>query len=119
MGDVCMGGRVAEELIFGAENVTSGVSSDLMQATRMARAMVTKYGFSEEIGKVFHAGDAGEQQSSDGTRVKIDLEVKRLCDESYARATKTLKDSSKRHHMLAQALIEYETLTGDECRDIV
>ena len=117
--DVCMGGRVAEELIFGEENVTSGASSDLQQATNLARAMVTKYGFSDEIGKVFHAGAAGEQQSSDETRIKIDAEVKRITDESYTRATKTLKDNAKRHHMLAKALMEYETLTGDECRAIV
>lgn len=81
--------------------------------------MVTKYGFSTEIGKVFHAGDAGEQQSSDDTRIKIDAEVKRITDESYARATKTLKDNAKRHHLLAKALLEFETLTGDECRAIV
>lgn len=99
--------------------MTSGASSDLMQATNMARAMVTKYGFSDEIGKVYHAGGAGEEQSSGQTRVKIDNEVKRILDASYTRATKLLKENGKKHHMLAKALIEYETLTGDECRDIV
>ena len=117
--DVCMGGRVAEELIFGPDNVTSGASSDLYQATRIARAMVTKYGFSDSVGKVFHAGKNGEEQSSDETRIKIDAEVKRLLDDSYERATSMLRRHSAEHHRLSRALIEYETLTGKECQEIV
>ncbi|GMH88723.1 hypothetical protein TrVE_jg997 [Triparma verrucosa] len=119
MIDVAMGGRVAEELIFGPENITSGASSDLQQATRVARAMVTKYGFSREIGYVFHSGDNGEEQSSEATRIKIDEEVKKILDDSYARVTALLKDNAKQHKRLANALLEWETLTGDECRDIV
>jgi len=80
--DVCMGGRIAEELIFGPDNVTSGASSDIYQATSMARAMVTKYGMSDKIGKVFYDGDVGEHASQE-TRALIDAEVQRLTDESY------------------------------------
>ena len=84
--DVCMGGRIAEELIFGAENVTSGASSDIQQATRMARGLVTKYGFSDELGIVYYGGDVGQQDASAKTRSIIDDEVKRLTSEAYERA---------------------------------
>ena len=117
--DVCMGGRVAEELVFGAENITSGASSDLQQATRMARAMVTKYGFSKEVGYVFHAGEAGEEQSSEKTRILIDQEVKAILDASYARVTALVKENKAAHTRLANALLEWETLTGAECVAIV
>jgi ATP-dependent metalloprotease len=83
--DMCMGGRVAEELIFGEENVTSGASSDIQQATRTARDMVTKYGFSNAVGVVFYSGETGEQASG-ATRARIDEEVKKLTGESYERA---------------------------------
>lgn len=116
--DVAMGGRIAEELIFGKENVTSGASSDIMQATRMARAMVTKFGMSDKIGKVYHGGDVGEEASAQ-TRALIDSEVKRLTEEAYDRATELLKKHSKKHYLLAETLLEYETLTGDEVRDLV
>jgi ATP-dependent metalloprotease len=117
--DVAMGGRVAEELIFGAENVTSGASSDIFNATRTARAMVTKYGFSEEVGIVYHGGNTGEESASASTRAKIDAEVKNLTDSSYKRAKELLKKYSKEHQLLAETLLEYETLTGDEVRDII
>lgn len=117
--DVAMGGRVAEELIFGDENITSGASSDIMNATRTARAMVTKYGFSDEIGIVYHGGNTGEESASGATRAKIDSEVKRLTEASYKRAKDLLTKYSKEHHLLAETLLEYETLTGDEVRDII
>lgn len=117
--DVAMGGRVAEELIFGPENVTSGASSDIMSATRTARAMVTKLGYSEEVGIVFHGGNTGEESASGATRAKIDSEVKDLTEKSYLRAKDLLTKYSKEHHLLAETLLEYETLTGDEVRDIV
>ena len=117
--DVCMGGRVAEELIFGAENVTSGASSDIQQATRIARSMVTKFGFSEQVGIVYHGGDTGEEHASDETRASIDAEVKKLTDAAYARTKALLHKYSKKHKLLAETLLEYETLTGDEVRDLV
>eukprot|EP00957_Ditylum_brightwellii_P112146 8550604-Ditylum_brightwellii.AAC.1 len=85
--DVAMGGRVAEELIFGAENVTSGAMSDIKHATDIARAMVTKYGFSDEVGIVYHGGSTGEESASGSTRAKIDEEVKKLTEKAYERAS--------------------------------
>eukprot|EP00549_Striatella_unipunctata_P011073 CAMPEP_0118686302 /NCGR_PEP_ID=MMETSP0800-20121206/7736_1 /TAXON_ID=210618 ORGANISM="Striatella unipunctata, Strain CCMP2910" /NCGR_SAMPLE_ID=MMETSP0800 /ASSEMBLY_ACC=CAM_ASM_000638 /LENGTH=745 /DNA_ID=CAMNT_0006583329 /DNA_START=55 /DNA_END=2292 /DNA_ORIENTATION=- len=117
--DVAMGGRVAEELSFGRENVTSGAVSDIASATRLARAMVTKYGFSPEVGIVYHSGDTGEDSASASTRAKIDEEVKRLTDSSYERATNLLKKYAKEHELLAETLLEYETLTGDEVRELI
>ncbi len=117
--DVAMGGRVAEELIFGDENITSGAMSDIANATKTARAMVTKYGFSDEIGIVYHGGRTGEESASDATRAQIDAEVKKLSEDSYKRAKDLLKKYSKEHHLLAETLLEYETLTGDEVRDII
>ena len=85
--DVCMGGRVAEELVFGKDNITSGASSDILNATKTARAMVTKFGFSNEVGIVYHGGGTGEESASGKTRASIDEEVKRLTDQAYKRAT--------------------------------
>ena len=85
--DVCMGGRVAEELVFGKDNITSGASSDILNATKTARAMVTKFGFSNEVGIVYHGGGTGEESASGKTRASIDEEVKRLTDQAYERAT--------------------------------
>eukprot|EP00527_Entomoneis_sp_CCMP2396_P000240 CAMPEP_0198137096 /NCGR_PEP_ID=MMETSP1443-20131203/648_1 /TAXON_ID=186043 /ORGANISM="Entomoneis sp., Strain CCMP2396" /LENGTH=770 /DNA_ID=CAMNT_0043798427 /DNA_START=56 /DNA_END=2368 /DNA_ORIENTATION=- len=118
MMDVAMGGRVAEELVFGDDEVTSGASNDIMQATRIARAMVTKYGFSEEIGVVYHGGESGEDASSE-TRALVDSEVKKLTQAAYRRTKALLTKYASRHKLLAETLLEYETLTGDEVRDVV
>lgn len=114
MMDVAMGGRVAEELILGKEETTSGASSDIASATNIARNMVTKYGFSDEIGLVRYGGSTGQEHASEETRNKIDSEVKKLTDASYNRAKEILTKYSKQHHMLAQTLLEYETLTGEK-----
>jgi len=119
MMDVTMGGRVAEELIFGREETTSGAMSDIVQATRIARNMVTKYGFSDEIGLVNYGGQTGEEHASEETRNKIDAEVKKLTDASYKRAKDVLSKYHKQHHLLAKTLLEYETLTGEEVRDLI
>jgi len=113
--DVCMGGRVAEELIFGEDNVTSGAVSDIQQATRIARSMVTQYGFSDDVGIVFY----GREDASGKTRNQIDEEVKALTGAAYERARALLKKHAKEHTLLAETLLEYETLTGDEVRDLV
>ncbi len=110
--DVCMGGRVAEEIIFGEENVTSGASSDIRQATRLARAMVTRYGFSEKVGVVFHYLD--ENGTAAETRACIDAEVERITDSSYQRAKELLTKHKKEHKLLAECLLEFEMLTGEE-----
>ena len=119
MMDVAMGGRVAEELIFGREDTTSGAMSDILSATRIARNMVTKFGFSEEIGLVNYGGQTGEEHASELTRNKIDAEVKKLTDSSYKRAKDLLTKYQRQHHLLAKTLLEYETLTGDEVRELI
>ena len=121
---IMMGGRVAEELKFGKENITSGASSDIEQATKLARAMVTQWGFSDKLGRVAYGENQQEvflghsvSQSktvSEATAQTIDAEVRRLIDEAYEAATKILKKKKKDWEALSQGLLEYETLSGDE-----
>ena len=112
--DVCMGGRVAEEMIFGDDDVTSGASSDLQQATKIAHRMVTQFGMSDKVGKVF-VGD----ETSGATKGTIDAEVRRLTDESYARARALLAKHKDDLHTLAKHLIRYETLSGEEINTVL
>ncbi len=126
---IMMGGRVAEELVFGPENVTSGAQSDIEQATKLARAMVTRWGFSKELGlvayeenqdEVFLGLTMGRQRNvSEATAQKIDAEVRRILDEAYSTAKKILTEKRKDLEILAQGLLEYETLTGEEIRDLL
>ena len=121
---ILYGGRVAEELIFGKEKVTSGASSDIEQATRLARAMVTKWGYSEKLGMVSYGENQDEvflghsvsrtQNISEDTAKIIDAEVKRLTQDGYDEARSILTAKLEDLHTLARALLEYETLTGDE-----
>jgi cell division protease FtsH len=121
---ILMGGRVAEEIIFGKENVTSGAASDIEQATKLARAMVTRWGFSEELGVVAYGENQDEvflghsvartQNVSGETAKKIDAEVKRLVQEGHDEAKRILTERIEDLHTLAKALLEYETLSGDE-----
>ncbi len=126
---VAMGGRVAEELTFGKENITSGAAGDIQQATQMARAMVTRLGFSDELGTVMY-GDNQEEvflgmsmgrqtNISEATAQKIDAEVKRLISTAYEEARRILTEKRVEFERLAQALLEYETLTGDEIKDVI
>lgn len=113
--DICMGGRVAEELVYGEQNVTSGASSDIQQATNLAKAMVTRYGFSSKVGVVFideKAKHSGETQSF------IDDEVRELLTNSYARAKAVLEGHRKELDFIAQGLMEYESLSGHEIVEI-
>ncbi|KAA0075314.1 ATP-dependent zinc metalloprotease FtsH [Tardiphaga sp. P9-11] len=126
---IMMGGRVAEELIFGRNKVTSGASSDIEQATRLARMMVTRWGLSEELGtvsygenndEVFLGMQMGRQQAvSESTAQKIDSEVKRLVAEGYDEATKILTEKRGDLEALAKGLLEFETLSGDEINDLL
>tara|TARA_A100001011_G_C14029327_1_gene722867 strand:- start:154 stop:840 length:687 start_codon:yes stop_codon:yes gene_type:complete len=126
---VAMGGRIAEEIIFGHDKVTSGASSDIDMATKMAKNMVTKYGMSKELGplaygeneeEVFLGRSVTKQQNmSEDTAKKIDLEVKKIVDTGYERARKVLTDKIDDLHKLAKALLIYETLSGDEIRDLI
>ena len=126
---ILMGGRVAEELIFGREKVTSGAASDIEQATKLARAMVTRWGLSEELGRVSYGENQEEvflghsvarhQNVSEATAQKIDKEVRRLVDEGYAEAHRILTESADDLEALAQGLLEFETLSGDEITDLL
>ncbi|KAL6005949.1 ATP-dependent zinc metalloprotease FTSH 5, mitochondrial [Asimina triloba] len=117
--DVCMGGRVAEELIFGENEVTSGASNDLQQATSLARAMVTKYGMSEEVGVVSHNYDDNGKSMSTETRLIIEKEVRRFLESAYNNAKTILTTHSKELHALANALLEHETLTGSQIKSLL
>jgi cell division protease FtsH len=123
---MAMGGKVAEELKFGKENVTSGAASDIQQVSRIARAMVTRFGFSEELGNIDYANEQesflgpyqAPSQISPETQQKIDAEVRRIVDEGYELARRILTEHTEEWERLAQGLLEYETLTGDEIRRV-
>ncbi|MDB5503249.1 MAG: rane protease FtsH catalytic subunit [Tardiphaga sp.] len=126
---IMMGGRVAEELIFGRQKVTSGASSDIEQATRLARMMVTRWGLSEELGTVSYGENQDEvflgmsvsrtQNASEATVQKIDSEIRRLVEEGYNEATKILTEKRADLEALAKGLLEFETLSGDEIQDLL
>jgi cell division protease FtsH len=126
---VAMGGRIAEELIFGHDKVTSGASSDIDMATRMAKNMVTRYGMSKELGPLAYGENEEEvflgrsvtrqQNMSEETAKKVDSEVKKIVEAGYDRAKKVLTEKIDDLHKLAKALLVYETLTGDEIRDLM
>ncbi|MBN9480139.1 MAG: ATP-dependent zinc metalloprotease FtsH [Bordetella sp.] len=126
---IMAGGRVAEELIFGPESITSGASSDIEQATKLARAMVTRWGFSEKLGTVAYGENQEEvflghsvsrsQNVSEETARIIDEEVRRIVTEGWEEARRILTDKAGDHEKLSQALLEYETLSGDEIRDLL
>ncbi|QRM35181.1 ATP-dependent zinc metalloprotease FtsH [Microvirga sp. VF16] len=126
---IMMGGRIAEEMIFGKDKVTSGAQSDIEQATRLARMMVTKWGFSPELGtvaygenqdEVFLGMSMGRQQNiSEATAQKIDSEVRRLVEDGLNDARRILTEKAHELEALARGLLEYETLTGDEIRHLL
>lgn len=115
--DVAMGGRVAEELIFGMEQITTGARSDLQQATAIARHMVSECGMSESVGPIFIAMD--DQRPSQEIQRTIDAEVVRLLKEAYERVKALLKKHESDLHALASALLEQETLTAKEINKIL
>src|SRR4030088_3275682 len=127
---ICMGGRVSEEIIFGKEKITSGAQSDIEAATKLARAMVTRWGFSDELGtvmygdtnqyEVFRGYSIGRQQTvSEATAQKIDAEVRRLVEAGLAEATRIIIEKRQDLETLAKGLLEYETLTGEEIRELL
>ncbi len=125
---VSMGGRVAEEIIFGYDKVSSGASGDIQYATQLARDMVTQWGMSDELGPLQYHEPQGEtflgySQSqrvhmSDETAKKIDAEIRRIVDFGYDRAKTVLTDHQEQLHRVAQALLEFETLSGDEVKRV-
>ena len=124
-----MGGRIAEELIFGHDKVTSGASSDIQMATKLAKDMVTRFGMSDQLGPLTYGENEDEvflgrsitrhQQMSEETAKKIDIEIKRIVDEGYKKAKKILTEKIDDLHKLAKALLLYETLSGEEINDII
>uniref|UniRef100_A0A453EY45 AAA+ ATPase domain-containing protein n=1 Tax=Aegilops tauschii subsp. strangulata TaxID=200361 RepID=A0A453EY45_AEGTS len=117
--DVCMGGRVAEELIFGDSEVTSGASSDFEQATLMARAMVTQYGMSKQVGLVSYNYEEDGKTMSSETRLLIEEEVKNFLEKAYNNAKAILTKHNKELHALANALLEHETMSGTQIKNLL
>jgi cell division protease FtsH len=126
---VAMGGRVAEELIFGHEKVTSGASADIKMATKLSKAMATQFGMSDELGPLLYSDNEEEvflghsvaraQHVSEKTQELVDREVKRFVNEGYETAMAVCKGNLDDLHAIAKGLLEYETLTGDEIRDLL
>jgi cell division protease FtsH len=123
------GGRIAEELIFGADAVTTGASNDIERATGLARNMVTKWGLSERLGPLAYSEEDGEiflgrsvtqhKQVSDGTAHAIDEEIRSIIDNNYRRAKQILEERMDRLHSMAEALIKYETIDESQIKDIM
>lgn len=123
---VAMGGRVAEEIIFGHDKVTTGASSDIQMATSMARRMVTDWGMSEKLGPIHYGSDQEEvflghsvtqtKAMSDDTAAVVDAEVRALVEGGYDEARRILTEFDKELHDLAEGLLEYETLSGEEIK---
>ncbi len=126
---VAMGGRIAEEEVFGYEKVTSGASSDIKQATQLARAMVMQYGMSDKLGFLTYGDNEEEvflgrsvartQSMSEETQKLVDSEVKVIVDKSYKNAEKIIQDKRKDLDIIANGLLDYETLTGDEITNLL
>ena len=121
-----MGGKAAEELVFGPENVTNGAYSDIQHVTRLATAMVSQWGMSDKLGNINYTstqesflGSQSHFNASDESREIIDQEVRRLVDEAYERAKAILKDNWQELENLAQGLLEYETLTGEDMMRVI
>jgi cell division protease FtsH len=126
---MAMGGRVAEELVFGADRVSNGAAGDIKQATNIARTMVTEWGMSDKLGMIAYGDNSQEvflghsvtqnKNVSESTAREIDNEVKAIIDTAYARAHKLLSDNLEELHRLARGLLEHETLSGDEIRTVL
>jgi len=126
---VAMGGRIAEEMIFGEEKVTTGASSDIKMATDIARRMVTEWGMSDKLGPLHYGSDQEEvflghsvaqsKNVSDGTAKIVDEEIRKIVEAAYARAQKVLTDNLDDLHKLAKGLLEFETLNGDEIKALL
>jgi cell division protease FtsH len=126
---VAMGGRVAEEVVFGYDKVTSGASSDIKMATQLARAMVTQFGMSDKLGPLAYGDNeeevflghsiARQQHLSDETQSMVDEEIHRIVDEGFETARKVISENLDGLHTIARGLLEYETLSGQEIKDLL
>jgi cell division protease FtsH len=123
------GGRVAEELIFGVDAVTTGASNDIERATELARNMVTRWGLSDRLGPLTYTEEAGEvflgrsvtqhKQVSDETAHAIDEEIRRVIESNYKRARTVLETNLDKLHAMAEALVRYETIDDTQIKDIM
>jgi cell division protease FtsH len=123
------GGRLAEELIFGAESVTTGAQNDIHRATEIARNMVTKWGLSDKLGPLSYGEDEGEvflghsvtqhKAISDDTANAIDEEIRSIINRNYQRSENILRENMDKLHLMAEALIKYETIDSDQITDIL
>jgi cell division protease FtsH len=124
-----MGGRAAEEIIFGADNVSNGAAGDIKMATDQSRRMITEWGMSDKLGMIAY-GDNGQElflghsvtqhkNVSEVTAREIDSEIKSIIDAAYSKARTNLSDHITALHAIARALLEFETLTGDEIRGVL
>jgi len=126
---VAMGGRVAEELVFGPDKVTTGASNDIKQATNMAKHMVMEWGMSDKLGPIAYSENEQEvflghsvtqtQNNSEETARIIDSEVREIVETAYTEATRILKDFRDQLDIIGEGLIEYETLNGDEIKELI
>jgi cell division protease FtsH len=126
---MAMGGRAAEEIIFGPEKVSNGAAGDIKMATDQARRMITEWGMSESLGMIAYGDNSQElflghsvtqnKQISEHTAQEIDREIKAVIDTAYAKAKAVLTEHLDELHRLARGLLEYETLTGDEIRTVL
>ncbi|MEM7046165.1 MAG: ATP-dependent zinc metalloprotease FtsH [Pseudomonadota bacterium] len=126
---VAMGGRIAEEMIFGKEKISSGASSDIKMVTELATRMVTEWGMSKDLGMLLYGTPEQEvflghsvtqhKNISDATAQKVDAEIRHIVDTAYERAQTTLTKHKKQLKLVAEALLEFETLSGDDIRDLI
>ncbi len=126
---LAMGGRAAEEIIFGADKVSNGASGDIKMATDQARRMITEWGMSDKLGMIAYGDNSQEvflghsvtqnKNVSESTAQEIDREIKAIIDNAYARAKSILSENIEELHRIARGLLEYETLSGDEIRQVL
>src|SRR5579871_5068655 len=126
---MAMGGRAAEEIIFGPDKVSNGAGGDIKMATEQARRMVTEWGMSDKLGMIAYGDNSQEvflghsvtqaKNVSEATAREIDAEIKQIIDSAYARAKRTLSENLDELHRLARGLLEYETLSGDDIRTVL
>jgi len=126
---IATGGRIAEEIIFGKDKITNGAASDIQMVTNLTKKMITEWGMSEKLGNLKYNNDSEEvflghsvaqsKNLSDSTAKLIDDEIRFLADEADKKCRKILKDNIEELHIVAKGLLEYETLTGDEIKDLI
>jgi len=126
---IATGGRIAEEMIFGKDKITNGAASDIQMVTNLARKMITEWGMSEKLGNLRYNNDSEEvflghsvaqsKNLSDSTAKIIDDEVRFLAEEADKSCRKILQNNIEELHIVAKGLLEYETLSGDEIKDLI